>query len=77
MTGGLNEVQTGMNTVIKYLLTVDLVLVFQIRVESCFNVLNNRLPAVENHENRSRAKYEDIPIIVIDKITKTRGIHNS
>ena len=64
-----------MNTVIKYLLMVGLILVLQIRVKSRLNVLNN---PVVNYESRSRAKSEaHKPIIVIDKITKSRGIHDN
>ena len=45
MTRRLNEVQTGVDTIVNDFLTVDLVLVLQILVESCLNVLNDWSPA--------------------------------
>ena len=45
MTGWLNEVQAGMDTIVDDFLTVDLVLVFQILVESRLDVLNDWSPA--------------------------------
>lgn len=58
VTGGLDEVDTGVNTVVNDVGTIDLVLGLQISVVSLLNVLNNRAPRV----------------IVVHKVTKARGI---
>jgi hypothetical protein len=44
VTRRLNEVQTGVDTIVDNFLTVDLVLIFQILVESRLNVLDDRSP---------------------------------
>ncbi len=44
---GLDEVEASVNTVVNNFLPVDAVLLFQVRVETGFNVLNNRLPATQ------------------------------
>jgi len=44
VTRWLNEVQTGMDAVVNDFLAVDLVLVFQVLVESRLNVLDNWSP---------------------------------
>jgi hypothetical protein len=45
MTSRLDEVQAGMNAIIHDLLPVDAVFLFQVRVETGFNVLGDRFPA--------------------------------
>jgi hypothetical protein len=45
MTRWLNEVEAGMDAVVNDFLTVDLVLVFQVLVESRLDVLKNWSPA--------------------------------
>ena len=45
MTSGLDEVQASIDTVIHDFLPVDPVLLLQVRVETRFNVLDDRLPA--------------------------------
>lgn len=45
MAGWLNEVQTRVNAVIDDLLSVDAVFLFQIRVESGGNIVNDGIPA--------------------------------
>jgi len=59
MTGGLNEVETGMDTVIDHFLTINTIFLFKIRVEASFNVFDNGLPT----------------FIIIDKVTKTWGVN--
>ena len=46
VTGRLDEVQTGVNTVVNDFLPVDAVLLLEIRVETRLNVLHDGLPAV-------------------------------
>lgn len=46
MAGWLNEVKTGMNTVVNNFLPVYAVLLLQVGVEAALNVLNNGFPAV-------------------------------
>ena len=46
MTGRLDEVQTGVNAVVNDFLSVDAVLLLEIRVETRLNVLHDGLPAV-------------------------------
>ena len=46
MTGGLNEVETGVNAVVNDFLPVDAVLLLEIRVETRLNILHDGLPAV-------------------------------
>lgn len=60
VTGGLDEVDTGVDTVVNDVGTVDLVLGLQISVVSLLNILNNRAPRV----------------IVVHKVTKARGVDN-
>jgi hypothetical protein len=45
VTSRLDEVQAGMDAIIQDLLPVDAVFLFQVRVETGFNVLDNRFPA--------------------------------
>ena len=45
MAGWLNEVQTRVNAIIDNLLSVDAVFLFQIRVKSRGNILNDGIPA--------------------------------
>lgn len=44
---GLDEVEASVNTVVNNFLPVDAVLLLQVRVETRFNILNNRLPATQ------------------------------
>jgi hypothetical protein len=45
MTSGLDEVQAGMDAIVHDLLPIDAVFLFEIGVETGFNVLDNRFPA--------------------------------
>jgi len=45
VTGRLDEVQTGMDAIIHEFLPVDAVFLFEVRVETGFNVLGDRFPA--------------------------------
>lgn len=47
MTGGLDEVDAGVHTVVNNLLTVNPVFLLEVRVETRFNVIENRLPAIQ------------------------------
>jgi hypothetical protein len=49
VTSRLDEVQTRMDTIIHEFLPVDTVFLFEIRVETGFNVLNDRFPAKMKH----------------------------
>ena len=61
VTGGLDEVDTGVDTVVNDVGTVDLIFGLQISIVSLLNVLNNRAPR----------------IIVVHKVTKARGVDDS
>ena len=77
MTRRLHEVQAGMDTVVDNFLTVDLVLVFQILVESRFDVLNNWSPTGDRFRGKlGRGGTRREPLIVVYKVTETRGINN-
>ena len=45
VTGRLDEVETGVNTVVNNFLPVDTVLLLEVRVETRLNVLHDGLPA--------------------------------
>ena len=53
VTGRLDEVQTGVNTVVNDFLPVDAVLLLEVRVKPGLNVLDNRFPAVDASDKRS------------------------
>ena len=61
MAGRLNEVNTSMDAVVNNVHAVDLVLGFQVGIETLLDIFDNRSPRV----------------IVVNKVTKSRGIHNS
>jgi hypothetical protein len=61
MPSWLNEVYTGVYTVVHDVHSVDLVLSLEVRVESLLNVLHNWSPR----------------IVVVHEITKARGVYNS
>jgi hypothetical protein len=44
VSSGLDEVHNGVDAVVNDVHAVDLVLGIQVGVESCLNVLNNRVP---------------------------------
>ena len=52
VTSWLDEVQTSVDTIIQDFLPVDAVFLFEIRVETGFNVFNDRLPAKMKHVAR-------------------------
>lgn len=58
VTGGLNEVNARVDTVVDDVGTVDLVLGLQVSIVSLLNVLDNRTPRV----------------IVVHKVTKSRRV---
>lgn len=77
MAGGLNEVQACMHSVVNNLLTVDTVLLFEIRVEPRFNIVNDRPPT----KGVIRVKFDcnsfrTLPIVVVNKVTKSWGVDN-
>ena len=61
MAGRLDEVDTGMDAVVHNVHAVDLVLSFEVGIESLLDVLDNWPPRV----------------IVVDEVTEARGIDNS
>lgn len=60
MSSGLDEVNAGVDAVIHDVHPVDLVLGVEIGIESLFNILDDRVPG----------------LVVIDEVTKTRGVNN-
>jgi len=80
MTSRLDEVQAGMNAIIHDLLPVDAVFLFQVRVETGFNVLDNRFPArmeyVRVRREMISEKKVDLPVIIVDKVTEPRGVND-
>lgn len=74
---GLDEVQACMDAVVYNLLPVDTVLLLQVRVKTRLDVLHNRSPTalcLVRDSFFSLTKY--IPLIIISKVTKARGINN-
>jgi hypothetical protein len=61
MAGGLDEVDTCVNSVIHDVHSVDLVLGIKVGVKTLLNVIHNWSPR----------------LIIVDKITEARGINNS
>jgi len=61
MTRWLNEVHASMNPVVNNVHTIDLVLRIQVSIEALLNVVHNWSPR----------------LIIVNEITKTRGINNS
>ena len=61
MSGRLNKVDTGVDSVVNNVHSVNLVLGFQIGVETLLNVINDWAPG----------------LIIIDKVSESRGIDNS
>lgn len=60
MTGGLDEVDTCVHTVVNNVHTVDSVLSLEVRIEALLNVLDNGAPRV----------------IVVDEVSESGGIDN-
>jgi len=61
MSGRLNEVDTGVDSVVNDIHSVNLILGFQIGVKTLLNVINDWAPR----------------LIIIDKVPESRGIDNS
>lgn len=61
VASGLDEVHTGVNTVVDNVAAVDLVLGLKVGVETLLNVLDNRAPRV----------------VVVDKVTEAGSIDNA
>lgn len=81
MTSRLDEVQACMDAIVHDFLSVDAVFLFQIRVETGFNVLDNRFPArmeyVRVRREMISEKKVDLPVIIVDKVTETGGVDDS
>ena len=60
MAGGLDEVDTCVNSVVANVHPVDLILRIQVGIEALLNVVHNWSPR----------------LVIINKVTKTRGINN-
>ena len=60
VTSGLDEENTGVNSVVDNVHAVDLVLGIEVRVESLLNVVDNGAPR----------------LIVVHKVTESRGVDN-
>ena len=60
VTGGLNEVHTGMDAVVDNVHAVDFVLSIEVGIEALLDVLDDRAPR----------------LVVVDKVTKARSINN-
>jgi hypothetical protein len=61
VSGGLNEIHTGVHAVVDNVHAVDLVLGLQVGVETLLDVLDDRSPRV----------------IIVDKVTEAGGVHDS
>jgi hypothetical protein len=76
--GRLDEIQTAMNPVINNFLSVDATLLFKVCIKTRINVVDDWLPTVEEVTSLSRKQESTyIPVMVIDKVTKSRGVYNS
>ena len=76
MTGWLDEKETSMYTVIYEFESVDTVLLFEVCVESSFNVVDNGFPTVHDPSAfvAPRPDCNLLPFVVVDKVTETRGV---
>ena len=69
-----------MDAIVHDFLSVDAVFLFQIRVETGFNVLDNRFPArmeyVRVRREMISEKKVDLPVIIVDKVTETGRVND-
>lgn len=61
MAGGLNEVNTSVDTIVNNVDAVDFVLSLEVCVETLFDVFDNRIPR----------------LVIVDKITKAWSVDHS
>ena len=72
-----------MDTVVDDLLAVDATLLLEVRIESRLDVVEDGLPATQMAQleplsrSHKRPVHADVPLIVVDEVTKTGGINNS
>ena len=67
-----------MNPVVNDFTPVDSVFLLKIRVEARFNVFYNGLPTrnAKSINSSGALRFSFIPVVVVDKVTKTRCIDN-
>ena len=74
VSGGLNKIDTRMNTIINNIRPVRFILCLKIRIKSRFNTFQNGFPTLKTVNKQFLQR--DIPILVVDEISKSRGINN-
>ena len=83
VTSGLDKVEACVDTVVDDLLAIETALLLEVGIESRLDVLEDRPPAahIQRLESPSAHKRRrgvtDAPLIVVDKVTETRGVNNS
>ena len=73
VTGSLNKVEAGMNAVIHNLLTIDAILLLQVRIKARLDVVEDGSPTAVCQEGICGCKII-VPVVVVDKVAKTGGI---
>ena len=74
MTGRLDKVDTSVNTVIDQFEPVDSVLLLEVGIESCIDIVDNGFPAGLSASPLLRLGGESLPLVVVYEITESRGI---
>ena len=74
MTSRLNKVYASVKTVIDQLFPVDSVLLLEVGIESCIDIVDNRFPAGLSASPLLRLGGESLPLVVVYEITESRGI---
>ena len=83
MTSGLNKVEARVDAVVDNLLAVDAGLLLEVRIESRLDVVEDGLPAAQMAKSERQSPKEtartaaDAPLIVVHKVTETRGVDDS
>jgi hypothetical protein len=79
MSGRLNEVDTGVHSVVNQLEPVDTVLLLEIGVEARLDVVDNWFPAMPrvSFARSPSRNVNDPPLVVVHVVTEARRIDNS
>lgn len=81
MASSLNKVQARVDTVVDDFGPIDAVLLFWKWIETGLNILHDRLPAIireimHQDDRRTKVRKTTSPVIIVDKVTESRGINN-
>ena len=82
VTSGLDKVEACVDPVVDDLLAVEAALLLKVGIESRLDVLEDRPPAAQIKRLEPLSPYKrrrgvtNAPLIVVDKVTETRGVDN-